>query len=146
MGGIIMSCDNKGNLSLWNTAPVVIGEFIVGRWKPAFEKSEIIGSVYFSICDEQTLLGLCPYECSFDLSLLFSRAKEKMFAEVGFDLDSYFGSVLDVFTLSKMESDLLKKIDLYESSRGVSVREMFLQMVLFSEWKMPYVSAIEFIL
>ena len=100
-------------------------EYISKNWNPRF-----------IIEENQTVAFLI---CEGDNGTEFIREKQRLLSEVGFNLKDWYYRELCVENVSKMTSELSKKISDYESCSGQRVKQMFLNMLLTSKWEQPFI-------
>ena len=99
-------------------------EYISKNWNPRF------------VIKENQMVSFLIYEGDNDSEL--RREKQRLLSEVGFKLEDWYYQELCVENVSKMTSELAKKISDYEAS-GRCVKQMFLNMLLTSEWEQPFI-------
>lgn len=99
--------------------------YISKNWNPKFviEENQMVS---FLICEG-------------DNDTEFRREKQRLLSEVGFKLEDWYYRELCVENVSKMTSELLKKISDYESYSRQRVKQMFLNMLLTSKWEQPFI-------
>lgn len=135
--------EKETTMPLWRTAEIVLGNAIRKHWNPSFYREGL--SVGFAVLENEfETLMTAPEEDRETLNNLFAETKKKMFSEVGFQLEPFFYMPSSQQTLDTMIDQLLNKIRVYEEENGYDVKEMFLQAVLYDEWKMPVAENIRF--
>ena len=100
-------------------------EYISKNWNPKFVIEEN-QKVAFLICEG-------------DNDAEFREEKQRLLSEVGFNLKDWYYRELCVENVRKMTSELSKKISDYESCSRQRVKQMFLNMLLTSEWEQPFI-------
>jgi len=133
--------EKQRNLSGWSSAEEVLRDFISRHWQPRFiiegdSEKPYCSTVYFMPLDELYigLFRIVPLECNQEFLKCFGDANERMISEIGFEVNPWLYNPLSERTLQAMNNELAEKIRRYEYETRNCVKDLFLQMVLYSEW------------
>lgn len=131
----------KRNFVGWNSAEEVLRDFISRHWEPRFIIEGDSEQPYCSTVAFIPLDGYClaifhivPPEYNKEFLKCFGDANEKMIEEIGFEVAPWLHSKFSERTIKSLNNSLAESIGRYEYETGYCVKDLFLEMLLYSEW------------